>query len=346
MLEMADKRRTNSPEEYAGPTRLFWGELARAIGLPRGRQPYLLGARAWPLETATLIQRVGPKWKTGARAVAKLLAGEGGNIVEPWDSPELVKTVEKLEKATPADAVAFVGRYGFLGYPDQEALNGEPLGWLRWQGRRMRYLRTLLEGAHREDPESISKLLERENGALADDAIWLPLVFPGAIRLYVIDGQGFRPPRTGTKSELLRAARYALRDEAQELVRRVQLDVTGARWYVGRWLPKAELRLQWNANLIDTVRLGMLWGVHMGRGEPSLRICPVCATPYVSSHGKKDCGSPRCGYTREKRQQRILQALGKPTGEVRWGLVRRFWELLNDQERELVIREAQGRIGP
>lgn len=90
----------------------------------------------------------------------------------------------------------------------------------------------------------------------------------------------------------------------------------------------------------------MLWGVHMGRGEPSLRICPVCATPYVSSHGKKDCGSPRCGYTREKRQQRILQALGKPTGEVRWGLVRRFWELLNDQERELVIREAQGRIGP
>lgn len=258
----------------------------------------------------------------------------------PWDTPGFVKNIKSLEQAGPQEAVHFVRRYGFLGYPEERAIGGEPLGWLRHQGRRMRYLVLLFQALFSGDADPVMVLCEREGFKARDE--WLLPRASDAFRLYIpwaVEERregGFRPPEND--KEWLTAIRNALRDEFRALTNRVRLGLVTARWRF-RGSPQPFLRLRWDASLLDTVLLGQFLGTY--RNE-SPRLCPICATPYVSL--KADCGDRRCEMDRKKRQQRLQSVLvTEKLRHRRARKIRQFFALLTTKEIAIFREMALGR---
>lgn len=286
---------------HPAPTREFRPEYARAVSpLPKGKHfrrrwvEHYRHMRPWDAwdSKRVLIQRV-----REPRNHSRVYVRSKEAPISPWETPRLVDAIKKLEKATPEEAVAFVGEYGFLGYEGQEVLDGEPLGWMCWQGQRMRYLTRLIRAVRVGAAPTIAGLLR--DGVRKQGGVFVPRFFPDALWFCVADVSGPRPPNEKRPKELLWAAKWVLSHEADAVFRRLQLYP-----FVVSWLP-LRVRFRWWGTLLDTVRLGLLLGFFgEGASELPLRICPVCATPYIAGQGKKDCGDPQCGWTRQKRQQR------------------------------------------
>lgn len=266
----------------------------------------------------------------------------------PWNTPGFVRKVENLEQATQTEVIEFVRQYGFLGYPEERVLGGEPLGWLRHQGRRMRYMVTLFQALRTGRADPVKAICKKE-GLETPNEWLLPKRQPpdgesglasDALRLYVLWGDnergegGFRPPKGD--EEWLRAVRTALQDEFQALTKRILLGLVEAVWNF-RASPQPALRLRWDASLLDTVLLGEFLGVYTKEGSP--RFCPVCATPYISL--KADCGDPHCEMARKKRQQRLQSELKTEKHQARrLRKIRQFILLLSPEEITLLRREV------
>jgi len=211
----------------------------------------------------------------------------------PWEhAGNLVWALRALASASETEVIAFYRRYGPLGYHDWVKLRGEPLGWVRWQARKLDVFLQLEDGFRNDKPGLLLDLIHSKGTLLLDAR-------PDAIEIPMVNGDMPKQP-----AEVMRAVRLAITHTLREALAGVRI-VPADDWRAYRRKSTVQIvgTLAWE---VPTLLQALYLLVFLGhQRETPIRLCVICAAPYLprGEEYPPTCG-PRCSDTLRHRRFR------------------------------------------